>query len=85
MHKLDQSRLSFKNLPEKSDMWGNAWEVTIETTSESKVFPDNHCKVVFNSDQKFKDGLNFVVVAHVRNWELGTFEVDCQIEGRQVK
>ena len=69
--------MSFEHLPEKSDMWGQAWTVTIETTSEQKVFPDNHCKLVFHSDKKFKDGVNLVLVTHMRNWEIGTFDVDC--------
>ena len=58
----------------------------LSTISEDKrVFPQRSCSLTFHSDMKTFEGINLLFFAHRRDFELGTFDIDCTIDGTQVK
>lgn len=85
--KLDQTMVEFKLNEEKSAATGNTESDVYMTTleGEKKAFPDNSCKMIFSSDKMYKEGVNLVLIAHRRDWHIGTYEIDCNIDGKIIK
>lgn len=79
--------VEFQNNPERSAVTGNTESDIYMTTynGENKNFPSNTCKVVFSSEQMYKEGVNLMLLAHRRDWHIGTYEVDCEIDGKEIK
>ena len=85
--KLDQIKMEHKVNDERSAASGNQEQDVHFSTleGEEKRFPENSCKVVFKSDKVYKEGVNLVLLAHRRDLHMGTYDIDCIIEGKTIK
>jgi len=87
VHKLDQMKIEFKKNEERSAANGNT-ESDVHFSvveSDKHSFPQNKCTVVFKSEKEYKEGINAVIIAHRRYLHMGTYDVDCSIEGKTIK
>ena len=86
VHKLDQMHVEMKVNEERSAATGNTeTDVHFSTVEgDNKRFPENSCKVVFKSDKMYWEGVNLVLIAHRRDLHMGTYDIDCTIDGKVI-
>ena len=86
VHKLDQTIFEFKVNPERPNATSEE-ELDIYMSTyegERQVFPSNKCKVVFTPEKTFTEGLNLALIAHRRYWKIGTYDINCRIDGKEI-
>jgi len=75
--KLDQNLFEIKQ--------GEAADSIIATIktieAEERVYQERACSVTFTSDSLFKEGVNLILLAQKRDMWLGTYDIDCTIDG----
>jgi len=80
--KLDQADFQVERIEADGK---KAFKVAISTRSgDSMHFPENTCKLSFESSLYLKEGINLVLLAHRRDFFYGTYSVDCTVQGGKV-
>lgn len=91
VYKLDRSTFEFTTNGDDRPTFdfnlkgSDIFDKEIKTITEGKVFPDNSCELTFRQDAAFADGLNLVILAHRREYQLGKYDVKCRVGNKWVE